>query len=602
MKKLYLSLAVSLFLSFNVYAQPATGLDFDGVDDYVSCGNILPPSYTKEAWINLTSLSFFNNIISSGGSGDHAFWAPASYSSQLSAGHNFIWNYVQDPTPLVAGTWYHVAVTYDAATTTMKLYKNGVLVSSNNAVPPFANGNGVSIGAYGSVATLIGGMDEVRIWNRALCQTEIQNNMNCGLSPGGQDGLVALYHFDQGTIGADNSGITSLTDASGNGNNGTLNNFALNGATSNWAAGTVSGTCSPFIPTILAGSPGGGTLSTTVTVDPAGTYYNASDCGLICRVLPSGGSPVSGSVTSKVTIDATVQFFNTSPYVQRHYDIEPATNPSSATGTITLYYTQAEFDNYNAVRGGAPALPVAPGDLLGIAELRITQYHGTGTAPGNYSGLSELIDPSDGNIIWNGSASRWEVTFSVTGFSGFYLHTSYGGVLPVNLVSFSGTSQGSYNLLQWVTTSEQNSDYFDLERSTDGRTFSRITSVQAQQNSNSAKYYAFSDLRGGEPIYYYRLKMVDADGSFHYSAIIRINSRQSGILSVYPNPASDLVTVSVSDTKLLKTDILLTDMSGRLIRKIRLDNPRQSIDITRLQPGSYILRFADGGSEKFVKQ
>ena len=78
-------------------------------------------------------------------------------------------------------------------------------------------------------------MDEVRIWNRALCQEEIQNNMNCALNPTGQNGLIALYHFDQGTVNANNAGITTLNDASGNANNGTLNNFALNGATSNWA-------------------------------------------------------------------------------------------------------------------------------------------------------------------------------------------------------------------------------------------------------------------------------------------------------------------------------------------------------------------------------
>ena len=225
--------------------------------------------------------------------------------------------------------------------------------------------------------------------------------MNCGLDPTGQYGLVALYHFDQGTVGADNSGITTLIDASGNANNGTLNNFALTGATSNWATGTVSGTCSQFVPIALAGTPGGGTLSTTLNVNPTGTYYAASDCGLIDRVVPSGGTPLSGSITCKVTIDATVQSYSGSPYIQRHYDIEPAVNAASATGTITLYYTQTEFDNYNTARGIYPALPVSGGDATGIANLRITQYHGTGTAPGNYTGPALLIDPSDGNIIWN---------------------------------------------------------------------------------------------------------------------------------------------------------------------------------------------------------
>lgn len=600
MKKIIPILTASLLLSFYGGAQPATGLDFDGVDDYVSCGNILPPSYTKEAWINLTSLAFFNNIISNGGSGDHAFWAPASDGSRLEAGHNFTWNYVQDPTPLVAGVWYHVAVTYDAATTTMKLYKNGALVSTNTAVPPFANGNGVSIGAYGSVAVFIGVIDEVRIWDRALCQDEIQNNMNCGLDPTGQNGLIALYHFDQGIVGANNAGITTLTDASGNGNNGTLNNFALNGATSNWATGTVSGTCAAFAPTVLTGTPGGGTISSTMTVSPSGTYFT-NGCELINKVLPSGGSPVSGSITSKVTIDATVQSYNSSPYVQRHYDIEPATNPGTSTATITLYYTQAEFDNYNTARGYPPLLPTSGGDAAGIANLRISQFHGTGTAPGNYTGSTELIDPVDGNIVWNSTLSRWEVTINVTAFSGFYAHTTAGGVLPLNLVSFNGKTNGIYNNLQWVTASEQSTDHFELERSTDGITFNIAASIPAQNNSSN-NYYAYNDLKGTSNVYYYRLKMIDRGGAFKYSPVIRISSRQNSIISVYPNPAKETITVNVSDTKLFKTDMRIADMNGRVVGIVHLNNLQQTVDIATLNPGVYIIRFADGSFAKFVKQ
>ncbi len=603
MKKIIFTLAACLLLSFYGKVQPATGLHFDGANDYVSCGNILTPSYTKEAWININNLSANNNIISSGVSGEHAFWAPAFYGNRLSSGHNLTWNLVQDPTPLLINTWYYVAVTYDAATTTMKLYKNGALVSTNNAVPAFVNGNGVNIGEYGNFGAVFSGfMDEVRLWDRALCQDEIQNNMNCGLNPSGQTGLVALYHFDQGIVNANNAGITTLIDASSNANNGTLNNFALTGATSNWSTGTVSGTCSPFEPTILAGTPGGGTVTTTITVNPSGTFYTANDCSLIANILPSGGTPVNGSITSKVTIDASVQSYGGSPYVQRHYDIEPATNAANATGTVTLYYKQVEFDDYNAVRGLLPALPVSPGDAAGIANFRITQFHGTGTTPGNYTGAVVLIDPSDANIVWNAALNRWQVTFDVSGFSGFYAHTSFGGVLPVNLISFRGTSNGAYNKMQWVTAGEQNSDYFDLERSTDGISFNKTATILAQNNSNTEKQYNYNDLRGNSNVYFYRLKMADRDGVFTYSPIIRISSKQTSIISVYPNPAKSTVTVNVSDTKLLKTDIRISDMNGRLVRTVQLSNLQQPVDITRLNPGNYIIQFADGSIAKFVKQ
>src|SRR3954469_14603443 len=114
MKKLLFFLFLFSAFSSQIKSQTATNLDFDGVDDNVSCGNILTASYTKEAWVNISVGSGANNFISSGGSGQHAFWAPSTSAYMLSAGHNGNWNAVQDVNPLNFGTWYHVAVTYDA--------------------------------------------------------------------------------------------------------------------------------------------------------------------------------------------------------------------------------------------------------------------------------------------------------------------------------------------------------------------------------------------------------------------------------------------------------------------------------------------------------
>ena len=97
--------------------------------------------------------------------------------------------------------------------------------------------------------------------------------MNCALNPAGQTGLKALYHFDQGFINSNNSTGTLLSDLSGNNNNGTLTNFALTGAASNWTAGTASGNCTVFAPTALAGTEGGGQVCQSTTVQAPGTYY-----------------------------------------------------------------------------------------------------------------------------------------------------------------------------------------------------------------------------------------------------------------------------------------------------------------------------------------
>lgn len=195
----------------------------------------MPATYTKEAWVKIRDFSEVNNIISGGSDGQHAIYMPGR---KLSAGHNGDWSAVEDNGLLDTNMWYHVAVTYDFATTTMILYKNGIAIDENNAVPAFM-GNAIRIGAYDPNGNLFNGeMDEVRIWDKVLTQAEIQEKMTCEFA-GPQTGLVGYYKFNQGLEGADNSTVTSLIDSSGNGYDGTLINFDLSANSSNWISNSI---------------------------------------------------------------------------------------------------------------------------------------------------------------------------------------------------------------------------------------------------------------------------------------------------------------------------------------------------------------------------
>jgi hypothetical protein len=215
-------------------ASPATHLNFDGTNDFVNLTNLITAgsSYTKQAMIRPTNISSGagHNILSNS---NEVFWI---WSGNIRAGNSGNFQHVFADASSLLNTWNMLTVTYDAPTTTMKLYINETLVSENNSVPATIGGN-MQIGAFGSGAVFNGDIDEVRIWNTALTPTAITNTINCELQSGETD-LIAYYKFNQGNSGVSNAGITTLTDASGNSNNGTLSGFALNGTTSNWLAGS----------------------------------------------------------------------------------------------------------------------------------------------------------------------------------------------------------------------------------------------------------------------------------------------------------------------------------------------------------------------------
>jgi|GEM_PF-5128945 len=148
---------------------------------------------------------------------------PTGFGTQHSSGQNLPFN-----------QWSHVAATYDG--TESKIYINGALVSTKSIGQPIPTNN-FPMGVGGDPGfpsfNFRGALDEVRVWNKVLTQAEIQANMNCEIQTT-SDCLVANYHFNQGVAGQDNTNETTLTDASGNGNDGTLIGYQLTGTTSNW--------------------------------------------------------------------------------------------------------------------------------------------------------------------------------------------------------------------------------------------------------------------------------------------------------------------------------------------------------------------------------
>lgn len=125
--------------------------------------------------------------------------------------------------------------------------------------------------------------------------------------------------------------------------------------------------------------------------------------------------------------------------------------------------------------------------------------------------------------------------------------------LPVKLVNFVAQLESNVARLAWSTAQEENSDYFEVEHSIDAKHWTALGRVNAEGESSAHKDYGYehADLNGG--FNYYRLKMVDKDGTFAMSSIRTLQFDNSGHVSLYPNPASDRFVLKEIDLSKVKS-------------------------------------------------
>ena len=216
--------------------------------------------------------------------------------------------------------------------------------------------------------------------------------------------------------------------------------------------------------------------------------------------------------------------------------------------------------------------------------------------PFSYSGTAATINPNDADIIWNATASRWEISFPVTGFSGFFVKTKLF-TLPLGLVSFAAEEKNCITTLKWITKDEINVSRFEAEQSKDGVSFNMIKTVPAR-NTGSENNYAVAFPVMNERMFY-RLKMVDIDGTVTYSETVRVSSRCAGKEFVYPNPAKDRIYLSNATVGNRYT---IYNTTGQRVRSGLINNVLQEINITGWAPGIYYIDMNEGEKWKFVKE
>lgn len=175
--------------------------------------------------------------------------------------------------------------------------------------------------------------------------------------------------------------------------------------------------------------------------------------------------------------------------------------------------------------------------------------------------------------------------------------------LPTELISFRGLAYNQYNMLYWQTATELNTHHFTIEKSNAGISWQAVGSVAATGNSNAVLNYEFTDADILDPVSYYRLKIIDNNGSFTYSGVVHIskaiNTRES--LALYPNPARDILHLQYNAT----TENTAVKIINALGVSVFAGNNTRKIDVAGFAAGIYFVSIQQGRNlffSKFIKQ
>lgn len=281
-------------------------------------------------------------------------------------------------------------------------------------------------------------------------------------------------------------------------------------------------------------------------------YYHSS--GRLLASINSAGQNL-GAISVATYLDSAVQVVPdcanpslsyATAVMQRHWVITPSIQPTSPV-QVRLLFSDAEYDNLvTSANSNSNALD----NISRIEDIKLSKYSGPlnvnasatdncvsngGTGGATLHSQSANGRTSSYSLITNSSY----VDFSVSEFSEFWLHaSSENSSLPIKLISFTAAAKEDFVELNWITASENNNDYFNVERSTDGINFNSIGRVSGAGNSSQTLEYEIVDDTPLNGVSYYRLMQTDYDGKTSYSELeaVEFDSRNAFNFKIYPNP------------------------------------------------------------------
>jgi hypothetical protein len=306
------------------------------------------------------------------------------------------------------------------------------------------------------------------------------------------------------------------------------------------------------------------------------------------------GMPDGAVLASVITNGSGEWYFNNSNII----DGDPVTSGNQPGLKFRAGYI---------VRIGAADWNPAGGAGIGdLASFFLTTADALGT------GTPDIAD-SDA-LLTSGVIKVPQIRF-IAGLAGQNNHNldfGFRGIgLPLDLLTFIGKIEAGGNELKWSTVDEIDTDRFEVENSLNGTTFSAIANIATKGNNSSlTNNYSYLHKNPADGVNYYRLKMIDIDGKYKYSPVIKINNVLEKRINIvtYPNPVSNEVRITIPAAWQNKKVVYeIFNASGQTIKRVETANSSQTetMSVSSLSPGFYIVRVKFNGQiaqQKIVKQ
>lgn len=535
----------------NLAVLPGSGksLLLDGVNDHVTLSATDLPSgnasRTMEVWFKTSTV---NKTLVNYGASNSATSQRCGLYIRASGVLAFIGqgNDLDGISAVNDGEWHHGAATYDG--TTIRLYVDGKLETTKNTTlntktDAFVIGRRV----FDNTEYFNGELDELRIWNKALSNSELIENMclKTKFENSNYCNLVAYYKFDGGST-------TTIYDSKG----------LRDGTMQNGVASTSSGAPIGDYTNYISGVTVGGALNLT---SPEGEVLQAK--------LTSG----TANILYIYYVDGETSVTNASTGIEK-------ISPLGYWGVKVFGSNAAEYEVVYDYDGHLGITNEASLVLASRANNAGTQWNLESSA---------ILDASANTLTLGGQTGTQ-----------FILGSSSINPLPMELMNLNAKFiDDNVVEVQWGTISESNTMEFWIERSKEGALWNNIGKIEAMGNSNQFVEYSFKDFAPIKGNSYYRIVGVDFNGEKSISKAVYLPQSGNFVTnSLYPNPTNGTLYLNINNKK--KGEVKLYNSLGKDISKevewfVHSENKMQA-NFSGLPNGIYTIQFQNI-TKRFIK-